>query len=167
METKLSSDNDLGSTGASKVFGHRPLRRILVGVDGSPSAAGALAWAASLLEPGGRVHVVHAVPTTEELMMDSTPFGGPDWRRQLRNRVSREWCACLREWGVAFDVHIVERGVAGAILSVAEQQRCDLIVVGARRHHDHVIRHQATLATHLDHRTDVPVLCVPFAAPQA
>ncbi|MDQ6783192.1 MAG: universal stress protein [Actinomycetota bacterium] len=78
----------------------------------------------------------------------------------MRERISSDWCSYLRDRGVPFDVHVVERSVASVILSVASKEQADLIV-GSRRHPDRVLHHQATLATHLDHRASVPVLCVP------
>lgn len=140
------------------------LATIVVGVDGSPSAARALDWAAALVEPGGTIVAVHAVPAGEGMLLDSTPFGEPAWRRTIRRKVARQWCGDLRRRGVAFKVQIVERGVAAAILSVAEECDADLIVVGARRHRHRMIHHQGTLATHLDHRAKAPVLCVPVDA---
>lgn len=77
--TTRQSEHTAGVSEAS-VLRKRDLQRIVVGVDDTPSASRVLEWAASRLEPGGRVIAVHSVSTVEELLMDSTPFREPRWR---------------------------------------------------------------------------------------
>lgn len=138
---------------------------IVVGADKSSAGRAAIAWTAALAPSDATVVVVHAIPPVEELLRDGTPLWPPTWRRSLRQEISGEWCAVLRDAGIAFRIRIVEGTVTAAILGVAETEQADLIVVGARRH-DHLLHFQAALGGHLAHRAPCAVMSVPADSPR-
>lgn len=100
---------------------------LLVGVDGSPGAARAVGWAASLAaEIGATVSALHAfdpgdVPTTR--------------RKQRRDEVVRaleDWTPALRSAGVPHRKEVRGGDPRAVLLSVAERDRPVLVVVGSR-----------------------------------
>jgi nucleotide-binding universal stress UspA family protein len=109
-----------------------PFTTIAVGLDGSPAAAGAMSWAAPLAaESSARVVVVHAL----ELGPAFAAAGLADGYEQARGRLAaevEEWCAPLRDVGVAYSTVVEEGGPAGVLLDAVRTHDADLLVVGRR-----------------------------------
>ncbi len=106
-------------------------RNVLVGVDGSDGSRAAVAWVRDL-GAGSGMRVVAA--SVEEPLVEWTPDDHPEnWRRSLEGRIRDDYAAALVSTDVELEV-IALRGtnVADALLQAAEEQRCDLVVVGAR-----------------------------------
>lgn len=95
------------------------IRRIVVGVDGSDSAARAVAWSARLVA-GAEVVAVHAIGTP--IFLDGYPFGAgwvPDdrwlvawkeWRERIHEILEQQWCRALAQAGVGFRAETIEEG---------------------------------------------------------
>jgi nucleotide-binding universal stress UspA family protein len=98
---------------------------ILVGIDGSPGSAAAVAWTVPLADALDRevmaVHV-HQREHTEEQRREH-----PDLERQCR-----EWAAPLRSAGVATRVVIAQGWPASAIVELEGIEAPSLVVLGAR-----------------------------------
>ena len=90
-------------------------QRIVVGSDGSERAGKAVQHAAALAKAAGaEVHVVRAVPG---------PGGDPEGEAE-------QAADQLRDAGVQVETHVVNDDPSEALISVAEQQDADLIVIG-------------------------------------
>ena len=105
--------------------------RIVVGVDGSPGAQAALAWAMRLGEAlGAEVVAVHAVGLLETAHPAGQPAGA--WRAGLRDLTDHRWCARLVDAGLAHRIEVVDGPAVDVLLDAAQREHASLVVVGAR-----------------------------------
>ena len=107
--------------------------KILLATDGSPSAAEAARYTGQLAQlTGAQVIVLHAYPRVPAFL------GEPDFSRLLHENLAEaeRIVAPVVEQLVAAGVHanaeILQGPPAEAILAVAENSGCDLIVLGTR-----------------------------------
>lgn len=115
-----------------------PFRTILAGTDGSVSATSALGQAIGLASSlGASLHIVSAYEPAAERRLPPgrvPPSAGPDWELSERDEVLGllERAAELARAGGVAAVETSARGgdPADAILDVAEETGCDLIVIG-------------------------------------
>ena len=108
------------------------LRRVLVGVDGSPCAAHALDWAIALATPvHAEVVALHAVGLLTRVG-DGPPVPSHEHLAELAALFEATWCAPLRASGVAHRARMVEGPAATTLLAAAETDDVDIIVVGSR-----------------------------------
>ncbi|MFT5201136.1 MAG: nucleotide-binding universal stress UspA family protein [Candidatus Aldehydirespiratoraceae bacterium] len=111
---------------------------IVVGDDGSANARAAVAMAAELVEEGGVVHVVtsYRLPSAAETdrMWAEVPteFRGSYDVLATPSQYQADALAFLKGEGVDGQGHLVEGDPATAILSVAEDNDADIVVVGSR-----------------------------------
>ena len=114
-----------------------PPWRILVAVDGSEGSERALRWTAriacALRAEGVAIHVLTPVysmagwagavevPTDESRLRD-----------EVESTLELEWCDTLRAEGVKYRTMLKEGFSATAIMDAADEERADMIVVGAR-----------------------------------
>jgi len=110
---------------------------IVVGTDGSETAASALGHAVELARlHEARLHIVSAYEpvATQGLRSQRVEIADPEWTMRAREDVLSMLEASVRnarEAGVTRVEMFARQGdAADAILDVAEEQRCDLIVVG-------------------------------------
>jgi nucleotide-binding universal stress UspA family protein len=110
------------------------VRNILVGVDGSAHARAALDFAVDMASRyGARLVLLHAFSHVSDLL------GTPHYEHLLAARTlngQRLLESAQTQVGDATPVEteLVEGPPASAILRVAADERCDLIVVGSRGH---------------------------------
>jgi nucleotide-binding universal stress UspA family protein len=108
-----------------------PLKRILVGTDGSDHAQRAVRWAADIAaQAGAEVIATHAVGlliNTPDGPAPSTPF-----HDRLRAQLEGEWTDELRSAGVSVRCRLEEGSAVTGLLHAAEDEGADLIVVGSR-----------------------------------
>lgn len=136
----------------------RPVKTILVGVDGTPGSLEAVRWVAGLADAvSATVVMVTAVTPLEDVLRDSIHFSAGNWRQALRRRMYRDWGQPLRERGVPIRTRLIERHPGAALLMVAEQEGADLIVVGVHQHRTLTGR----LSSFLSQRATCPVIAVP------
>lgn len=111
------------------------LRTILVGVDGSPGGARALAWAtARARETEASILVVHVLTYSTSFRRDLLVETVTTWRRELRSQL-QEWVEPARDAGVRVQTKLVEDDAAASgLLKVAEEAEADLVVLGAKGH---------------------------------
>jgi nucleotide-binding universal stress UspA family protein len=99
------------------------VKRIVLGVDGSPGARVAVERCAALARSvGAQVVAVHAA---------RRPANGSE-QAELERRLRDEWCRPLVEDGVETRTIVIDAQPAGALLSIADDCDADLIVVGRR-----------------------------------
>jgi nucleotide-binding universal stress UspA family protein len=111
--------------------------RIVVGTDGSETAAAAVAQAIELAKlSGAQLDVVSAYAPVHKSRLKDEESGAPAdvaheiGPREDVNLVLEAAAAQARKDGVEAQIHPVEADPADAILNVAEQVKADLIVVG-------------------------------------
>ena len=110
---------------------------IVVGTDGSDTAAKAVAEATELAQQvGAKVHLVSAYEPVPEGRLREERQQVPDdlqWMVNPREDVSQtleDAAIAMRDSGVDVETHAREGDPADAILDVAEERGSDLIVVG-------------------------------------
>lgn len=133
------------------------MERVLVGVDGSDTGGGALAWSADLVRRAG-LELVAArvfVPGQAELP--------PSYYEELeeRQRVELEgWCAPLALPG-GVSTRMLDGEPPDALLDAADEAAADLLVVGGRGESGFVHVHLGSVAHYLVHHTRRPLAVVP------
>jgi nucleotide-binding universal stress UspA family protein len=145
------------------------LKRVLVGVDGSAAAEAALRWAAEAVESGGEVVAVHSTGTAligQAAASAATGLGmfpHLAGRTEETKRALDQWCAPLRDAGVAYRMEVSDADPVKALLQVARREDADLIVIGHRNGSGFVHRLVQGLSDHLIDHAQRPVVVVPSA----
>lgn len=145
-----------------------PIRRIVVGVDGSEGAGLALAWAIELAARlDAEVIAVHAHHAPAAVPRPSAAPYGPDtanWERLARQDFELRWCAPLEVAGVRHRT-VFQTGPPGdVVLDVAEARLADLIVTGRRPRGPLVELLAGSVSQRVLHGARCPVMVVPPAA---
>ena len=111
--------------------------RIVVGTDGSETAAGAVRQATELAKlTGAQLSIVSAYqPVSGRRVRDEQAQAPADVQHEIGpredvNLVLEAAAAAVRKEGVEVTIHPVEADPADAILNTAEEIKADLIVVG-------------------------------------
>jgi nucleotide-binding universal stress UspA family protein len=108
------------------------LERILVGVDGSDNGMRALEWAMLLARQSqAEVVAVHAIGLLAHLGQGPA-VPSQSHLGELRQAFESEWCAPLHGSGIAYRLEFVDGAPVQVLLSVAESQAVDVLVVGSR-----------------------------------
>lgn len=139
------------------------LDRLVVGVDGSPGSAAAVAWCAAFAAHRAvDVLAVHAFEPFAEWVPESDHRG---WRRAAEQRMETEWIAPMRDAGVTVRTRIIQdvHPVAGLAVAAGED-RAGLIVVGQRGSGGLGIG-LGRIPLQLVHQSQLPVVIVPEAKP--
>lgn len=139
-------------------------QRIVVGTDGSDSAANAVRHALRLAKwTGGTVHLVTAWQPIPALAMSGQmgpgiPMPADDgvWVRRLHEQTKDQGEIV----GVTVECHSVNAGAAHAILDLANEVDADLIVVGNAGMHG-LRGHLASVPNTVAHKAECAVLVVP------
>jgi nucleotide-binding universal stress UspA family protein len=109
-----------------------PFSVIAVGHDGSPTAAGALEWAVQLAAASASsllvVHAVELAPPFAAAGLDDEAY--EDARTRRAAAIDDQWCAPVRDAGVAYQTVIEEGGPAVVLLDAVRARGADLLVVG-------------------------------------
>ncbi len=114
---------------------NEPLRKIVVGLDGSEHSQHALAWAVRMAKGMG-THVI-AVYAVDIPIYYPAPYGtppqfDPGWRDAMHAEFVDKWCRPLKDAGVHYVARMEDGRAASVIAEVAEAEEADLIVVGRR-----------------------------------
>jgi len=111
------------------------VRRIVVGVDGSESAAAALKWAVRLAKGmGSQVTAVYAIDVPTYVPQ---PYGTPiqfddEWRAAMKADFENKWCKPLKVSGVRYRTVMEDGRAASVIAAVADRENADVVVIGRR-----------------------------------
>jgi nucleotide-binding universal stress UspA family protein len=139
-------------------------KSIVVGTDGSQTAARAVAEATQLAKAlGGELHLVSAFEPLRGARIVGAPQDEakawavvPDAKVQA---VVEEASASARMSGVAVKAHAITGDPADALLEIADREKADLIVVGSRGMHG-VTRVLGSVPNKVSHRARCSVLIV-------
>lgn len=141
------------------------ITRILVGVDGSPDAVAALAWATSLgVALDAEVIAVHAVGLLEHLSSDGEPVAAAPHREELERVFRDDWTAALDADGVRGRRLLRDGPPAMVLLRVADEEDVDLIVVGSRGVGGFPELQLGSTSTQVVQHARVPVMVLPRSA---
>jgi nucleotide-binding universal stress UspA family protein len=141
----------------SDVFG--PIRRIVIGVDGSVAAAAAVDWCAEL---ASSVNAEVVAVTVAEPIVELTPsWDEKNWRRDAERDI-QTWVAALADAGVAVDAVATENlHPADGLLGVSSARAADLIVLGTRGAGGFTGLRFGGVAMKVLHRAFLPLVLVP------
>jgi nucleotide-binding universal stress UspA family protein len=113
------------------------LKRIVVGVDGSPAAAAALCWAAHAVGDDGEIVAVHGTATAliaEAAASAATGLGVfPDLegrREEAQRLLEGPWREPVGDTGVAYRAVVLDTDPVDALLETARREVADAIAVG-------------------------------------
>ncbi len=110
-----------------------PFATVAVGLDGSAAATAALSWVSSLSTTmGATVVVVHALTIGPAFAAAGLDASYEQTRAQLVVAVDSDWCAPLRDAGVAYTTVVEDGGAASVLLEAVRRHDVDLLVVGRR-----------------------------------
>jgi nucleotide-binding universal stress UspA family protein len=111
------------------------IKRIVVGLDGSPHSEAALKWAVRMAKGmGSQVIAVYAVDLP---MYFPQPYGIPvqfdeEWRAAMKSEVEDKWCKPLKVSGVRYRTVMEDGRAASVVGAVADRENADIVVVGRR-----------------------------------
>jgi nucleotide-binding universal stress UspA family protein len=150
-------------TDAASAIERSPVRTIVVGVDGSPGANRALAWAtARCCENGAELVAVHVMTYSKEFVTDLPPMGMTNWRRQLDQNLRGAWTEAARAAGVPVRPVLREDETpAAGLMAVAADEGADLLVLGTHGHGNLGDRLLGATTYRVAHRAATPVVIIP------
>jgi nucleotide-binding universal stress UspA family protein len=136
------------------------VRNILVAIDGSPLARAALDFAVDLAPRyGATLLLVHAFPHVSDLL------GTPQYEHLLaaRTLIGQQLLEAARTQvgdAVPVEIQLVEGPAAPAILRIAGEEGCDMIVMGSRGHGQLSGLLLGSVSSVVAQRAECPVLIV-------
>ena len=150
-----------------------PIRRIVVGVDGSDGATRAVMWSARLARATG-AEVVAAYAIESPVFLEDFPLvAGPftieswdvawkEWREHTRDLLEQRWCRPLDAAHVRYRAELIAGGPK-ALIELAGSEEADVIVVGRRGRGGFAELVVGSFSHHLVHHSRTPVIVVPSA----
>jgi nucleotide-binding universal stress UspA family protein len=139
------------------------IRCIVVGDDGSPGAAEAIAFTATLAaQAGAEVVAVKAYSPLDELGNAKPPIDFARLEKETRERFEKERCGIFADVEVACRALLVEDPDAiGVLARTAADVDADLVVVGSHGRTGWRERVLGNVATKLPHALRCPLTIVP------
>ena len=137
----------------------KPIRRIAIGVDGSPDSLHAVQWCAELAMLTGANVVAIAV---REPYLEWTPTSSADnWRRDVEQQID-QWAAPIAATGATVD-RVAQRDLhpAGGLLGVASAQAADVLIIGTRGTGGFPGLRAGGVAMKVLHKASLPIVLVP------
>jgi nucleotide-binding universal stress UspA family protein len=142
------------------------MKRVLVGVDGSPAARAALEWAARLAARVGAGTEVLVANVVEVADAEVSPARYDAVRHDVETRLAGDWSAPLADADVAHRTLVLD-GDPDVLLDASVREDADLLVVGPRGRGGFAALHIGSLAHHLAHHARRPLAIVPTRGAQA
>lgn len=137
---------------------------IVVGTDGSELAQAAVRWTAELAaQLGASVTAVHVFDPLDKLGTVEPPVDFAELEQRCRRQLDEEWCAPLREAGVAYTPVILHGDASTALVDAAQDADADLLVVAARGHGGLRSRVLGTTSNKVADTSHRPVVIIPSA----
>ena len=110
----------------------------MVGVDGSPQASYALAWAIRMARGmGSEVIAVYAISPPAYVDLGYSQISPPmqydaQWRAEIQKEFEQDWTKDLRESGIHFQTVTRDGRAASVVAQVAEEANADIVLIGRR-----------------------------------
>ena len=150
-----------------------PIRRIVVGVDGSDHCMRAVVWSARLARAtGAEVIAAHAIESpvfldgfplvTGTIPAESWDVAWKEWREHTRELLEQRWCGPLAAARVRYRADLITGGPK-ALIEFAGSEEADVIVVGRRGRGGFAELVLGSFSHHLVHHSHTPVIVVPSA----
>lgn len=144
-----------------------PIRKIVVGLDGSDEARCAAEWAAELAKASGaEVLAVHAVPMISVVGAGYGFVAAPEldqgWLDEVHKALDGEWSDPFRAADVPCRTFLRQGGAAVQIMDVADSEGADLVVAGRRGHGGFAELVLGSVSHQLAHHARVPLVVVPL-----
>jgi nucleotide-binding universal stress UspA family protein len=143
------------------------MKRILVGVDGSPESLEAVKWTADLAASLGAEVIVasafgfYPVATSPSVATYITQDTIDRWRKDLQHDMDGDWTKPLREAGIKFTTQVKEGHASEVLLQLAQTNNADLIAVGSRGHNAVAEMFLGSVSHNLVLRARCPVVVLP------
>jgi len=148
------------------------LKKVLVGIDGSPAATAAQCWAADAVRDcGGEVLALHVVgsPLVAQAAEDVVHGLGIAESGLARSHaestrlLEEEWCRPLRDARVTYRTLVAKGDPVHEMLHTARKEDVDLIVIGHQADSGFVHRLFRGLSDNLLDHARRPVVVVPYS----
>jgi nucleotide-binding universal stress UspA family protein len=148
------------------------LKKVLVGIDGSPSSAAAECWAADAVrECRGEVIALHVVGSpliaqaAEDVVygLGMAESGLERTQAETAHLLEEEWCRPLRDARVTYRTLVAKGDPVHELLHTARREDVDLIVIGHQADSSFVHRLFRGLSDDLLDHARRPVVVVPFS----
>lgn len=141
-------------------------RRIVVGVDGSEGSYRALNWCVDLANDlDAEIIAVHSFESPIYMAAaGGIPFVYDDgqWRNDIKEAFEKEWCGPLRgATGVKFRTELIDGNPAHGLMSIADGEDADMIVVGARGRGGFTELLLGSVSHQVAHHSKRPVVIIP------
>lgn len=137
------------------------LDRIVVAVDGSENSLAAVDWVADLAEAtGAEVVAVHALGLLEHLDDEAVP--AQSHRGEIGQLFESTWCVPLDRDGISCRRVLRDGNPVSVVLSVADEEDADLIVLGSRGFGGFPEQLLGSTSTQVAQRSRRPVTIVPL-----
>jgi nucleotide-binding universal stress UspA family protein len=140
------------------------MRNLVVGVDGTPMAHNALAWAAEVVGPEGTLHAVLALDPIAEYFVDVVTGAREAFRRNIQTDFETKWTAVARDRVARLTTSVAEMNPATALAIAGEELNADAIVVGAHVTHQSLPMRIGSTTQHLLRKLPGPLVVVPSTA---
>lgn len=135
------------------------MKRILVGTDGSPPAADALAWAASLARAVDAELVVATVLVPGLAGLEVGEAIEP--RSRVAHLLETDWCVSARALVPGLRTVVLDGDPRTALLDAAEAEHADVLVLASGGSGWFPALHLGHVAHAIAHHTTVPLVVVP------
>ena len=138
------------------------LRRIVVGLDGSPGSAQALEWAIRVARgTQAEVVAVHAKAFTPYAYEIPETRIRPESQQQVGQLLQREWCKPLRRAHIPYRIIFADKRPVEALMQIGVDEGADMIVVGSRGLGGFGALLLGSVSHQLAEHSAVPVVVVP------
>lgn len=134
-------------------------QRLLVGIDGSEQSAHALEFAINLGRSlGAEVIACHAIGKLTKAS-DGHLVPLEERRNEIVSDFETKWCAPLDYSGLGSQKIIVDGNPVTTLLTITEEERADMIILGSRRHS--IASFLGSTSHQIIEHSPVPVVVVP------
>ena len=148
------------------------LKKVLVGIDGSPTSVAAQCWAADAVrDSGGEVVALHVIgaplvqQATEDVVhgLGMVESGLERAQAESARLLEEEWCQPLRDAGVPYRTLVARGDPVHELLHIARKEDVDVIVVGHQAESSFAHRLFRGISDNLLDHARRPVVIVPYS----
>ena len=139
--------------------------RILVATDGSPAAEHAVQWCADFARAtGAEIVLMHTVSKVGEWLMSVAQIDFVKVEAERRDLLERVWSEPLRKAEVLYRTRFLTGDPVQTIISTAEEEDVDFIVIGKTGHGHRGAQLIGGTAGHVGLHSKRPLMLIPIPA---